>query len=154
MKNTSSKRSPLLLLSALWILLVSCASADPVFTGKESKIEVKPTNENYYLAALVQESQFYDPTFYDDYLLTLDGKKILHFTKVQGEFAHEILSNLVGSPMWDAMPDIAKSRVYSRVMKMARLRGSLEALPPEARMDEAIRISQEIQGQLNPVTGE
>jgi len=60
------------------------AFADPILTGKERKIEVKPTNENYYLATLVQESQFYDPTFYDDFLLTLDGKRILHFTKVQG----------------------------------------------------------------------
>lgn len=57
----------------------------PVFTGKEKELKIRPTKTNYYLATLVEESKFYDPTFYDDYLLTIDDKKVLHFTKIHGE---------------------------------------------------------------------
>ena len=71
------------------------------------------------------------------------------YTEVQGQFAHEILTRLVDSPAWERMPDLQKEKVYSKVMAAARKKASLEALPPEARMAEAARISMEISEQMN-----
>jgi|GEM_PF-3245434 chemotaxis methyl-accepting protein methylase len=54
-------------------------------SGSPGQIEVKPASANYYLAAFTGESEFYDPTFYDDYLLIIDGKPAAYFTKVDGQ---------------------------------------------------------------------
>ncbi len=70
------------------------------------------------------------------------------FVGEQGKFAHEILSGMVGGPYWDALPDMAKVRVYDRVMQASRRNAAMTALPPEARMEAAIGIQQEITKQL------
>ena len=52
--------------------------------GGENRIEVRPTEQNYYLSTLAGESEHYAPTFYDDYLVSLDGKPVVQFTKAGG----------------------------------------------------------------------
>ncbi len=53
--------------------------------AKTHKVRIKQTNVNYNLATLVGEYEFYDPTFYDDYMLSIDGKHVLHFTRIADE---------------------------------------------------------------------
>ncbi|MBN1822733.1 MAG: hypothetical protein JW803_00280 [Endomicrobiales bacterium] len=65
--------------------VVRGSGAAPIFTGTEKTLEIKPTTQNYYIATLTGEAEFYDPTFYDDYMLTIDGKPVLHFTRLYGE---------------------------------------------------------------------
>jgi hypothetical protein len=70
------------------------------------------------------------------------------FTQEQGRFAHDILSPIVTGPMWDSIPDIAKVKVYDRVMASARKNAALVALPPEQRIAAAIKISDEISAKV------
>ena len=55
----------------------------PVFTGHENSLKVTPADNNYYLATLIGESECYDPTFYDDYILSISKKPVVHFTKIK-----------------------------------------------------------------------
>jgi hypothetical protein len=66
------------------------------------------------------------------------------FTEEQGQFAHSVLTQIVNSPIWDVLPDIAKSNVYARVLTSARRNAALVALPPEARTAEAVRIANDV----------
>ena len=50
-----------------------------------TRLRVTPTSVNYYIATLVEESENYAPTFYDDYLVTLDSRAIAHFTRLANE---------------------------------------------------------------------
>lgn len=72
------------------------------------------------------------------------------FTEEQGAFAHDILSRIVGTPAWDATPDMIKTSIYSKVLSAARSQAALVALPPEARSVEILRISEELAAELQP----
>ncbi len=74
-----------------------------------------------------------------------------YFTQVQGQFAHQILSQVVNSSSWDSIPDIAKAQLYKKVLSTARQQAALKALPPEARATEAVRIAQEIAAQFDTI---
>lgn len=50
----------------------------------EGSVQVRPTNRNYYMATLLGEAEHYAPTFYDDFLITLNGKDVGLFTRVDG----------------------------------------------------------------------
>lgn len=82
MVNIKIKNYLIFILNA--IMLQFFLSAEPVFQGNEEKMKVSPTNKNYYLATLIGESQSYDPTFYDDYILSIDDIPVVHFTKIDG----------------------------------------------------------------------
>lgn len=71
------------------------------------------------------------------------------FTEKQGTFAHEILSQIVNTPAWDAIPDMIKLDIYSKIMTAARTQAALVALPPEARGAEVTRIANEITDKLS-----
>ena len=73
-------------------LILLCAAANlhaahspRLFSGNERSLAVAPTRSNYYLATLTEESKSYDPIFYDDYLVTIDSKPAVQFTKVHGQ---------------------------------------------------------------------
>ena len=53
----------------------------PQFSDSDTALKVEPTAVNYYLNSLVGEDEYYADNFYDDYLITLGGKKLLHFTR-------------------------------------------------------------------------
>jgi hypothetical protein len=71
------------------------------------------------------------------------------YTQKQGEFAHDLLSRIVGSEGWDRIPDIVKEGIYSKVLRSARQQAALVALPPEARAAEIQRIAEEMTQQLS-----
>jgi len=56
-----------------------------VSTEAPEKVQISPTNYNYYLATLVGEANYYDPTFYNDYIITYRDKKVGHFTQIGKE---------------------------------------------------------------------
>jgi hypothetical protein len=72
------------------------------------------------------------------------------FTEEQGQFAYGILSRIVGTPAWDATPDMIKTSMYVKVLSAARSQAALVALPPEARSVEILRISEELAAELQP----
>jgi len=72
------------------------------------------------------------------------------YTEVQGKFAHEILTPFVNSPMWDALPDFVRTKVYKDAIRRARRQGALAALTPEERMAESGRIIEDIKAALTP----
>lgn len=78
----------------------------------------------------------------------IDAQARNAFTQKQGEFAHEILSQIVNTPAWDAIPDIVKTDVYSKIITAARTQAALVALPPEARSAEVTRIADELAQKL------
>lgn len=69
------------------LIYVSCFTCVSMaaFTVKDEEnahIEVVKTLNNYYLATLVGESEYYAPLFYEDHELLVDGQAVLHFTKI------------------------------------------------------------------------
>lgn len=67
------------------LLLACLLFPSPFLRAEEKGVQIRPTNRNYYMSTLLGESEHYAPTFYDDYLITLDGKDLGHFTRVDGE---------------------------------------------------------------------
>ncbi len=66
------------------------------------------------------------------------------FTSTSGQLAHQILGQLVASPIWDNLPDLRKKKIYASVFKDARKRGAAAALPGEQRAELAQGIADEI----------
>jgi chemotaxis methyl-accepting protein methylase len=61
---------------------VFCDSILPsILSVGDPSLKVEPTSVNYYLNSLVGEDDYYADNFYDDYLVTLDKKQFLHFTR-------------------------------------------------------------------------
>lgn len=74
----------------------------------------------------------------------IEDKNRNEFIRIQGEFAHEILDHFVNDPSWDKRSDFVKKAIYAEVLKGARMKASLAALPVEARRWEAARIAVEV----------
>lgn len=72
------------------------------------------------------------------------------YAEVGGKLAHEILAPLVNSPSWDDIPDLAKKRVFAKVLLNAHKAGAAAALPPEMRQAVAQEITAKIQAELAP----
>lgn len=70
------------------------------------------------------------------------------YTRVSGEFAHNLLSQVVHQPSWDVMPDIIKRKVYQRVFVAAHRMGAMAALPPEQRAGILFEAAQQLQEAL------
>jgi len=69
----------------LWTFLALSGSikafAQPSLSASDTQLNVEPTTVNYYLNTLVGEDEYYADSFYNDFLITLGGKKILQFTR-------------------------------------------------------------------------
>lgn len=61
-----------------------------------------------------------------------------------GNFAYDILEPIVGTPAWNAAPDLQRKQTYDRVFQKANQVGKWEALTPEQRAIEFHRIQTEI----------
>lgn len=72
------------------------------------------------------------------------------FADVSGHLAHDVLTQMVNSPTWDAMPDLAKKRAFSKVFLRAHMAGAAAALPPDMRAGIVQEITKKIQAELRP----
>ena len=74
------------------------------------------------------------------------------FAKVGGEMAHDVLTNVVNDPGWDAMPDLVKRRVFAKVLQASHRVAAVSALPPEKRVAYITSISEQMAAELAPET--
>lgn len=74
------------------------------------------------------------------------------FTDKAGHTAHQILTQLVNSPSWEAMPDTAQRAAMEKVFEASRKMGKAAAVPPEQIVREAERIAKELQIKMQPKT--
>jgi len=72
------------------------------------------------------------------------------FADKAGRTAHQILTQLVNSPSWGAMPDMAQRATMERVFEVSRKMGKAAAVPPEQIVEKAREISAEIQQRMQP----
>lgn len=72
------------------------------------------------------------------------------FATEAGKLAYRILSQMVNSPTWDNLPDMAQRNAVARVFESARGMGRAAAVPPEQIRREAERIARELQIRLQP----
>ncbi|MDZ4253584.1 MAG: hypothetical protein U1A72_13535 [Sulfuritalea sp.] len=72
------------------------------------------------------------------------------FAKVGGEMAHDVLTNVVNDPGWDAMPDLVKRRVFAKVLQASHRVAAVSALPPEKRVAYITSISEQMAAELEP----
>ena len=70
------------------------------------------------------------------------------FADKAGHTAHQILSQMVGSPSWDAMPDMVQRQAMERVFEASRKMGQAAAVPPEQIIQKAREISDELQRRM------
>jgi hypothetical protein len=70
------------------------------------------------------------------------------FATESGKMAHQILTQLVASPMWDGMPDLMKKKIYAKVFLQARKAGAAAALPADQRSMLMQGIADQIEEQL------
>lgn len=55
------------------------------------------------------------------------------FASTSGQLAHQILTKIVASAVWEPLPDLVKKNIYSKVLTQARKAGAAAALPGEDR---------------------
>lgn len=67
------------------------------------------------------------------------------FASTTGKLAHQILTQLVYSPGWDALPDTAQHTAVEKVFEAARKAGKAAAVPPSQIIAESNRIAAELQ---------
>lgn len=72
------------------------------------------------------------------------------FADVSGRMAHDVLTQMVNSPSWDQMPDLAKKRAFAKVFLRANMAGAAAALPPDMRAGIVQEITQKIEAELRP----
>lgn len=66
------------------------------------------------------------------------------FSSTTGQLAHEILTRLVNTEMWDNAPDLMKKQVYAKVFAQARKAGAAKALPGEQRAALAMEMADKL----------
>lgn len=72
------------------------------------------------------------------------------FERVGGEMAHRILGNIVNAPGYDAMPDLIKRRIFSKVLSASHRVAAVAALPMDKRTSYLQSISEKVQAELQP----
>lgn len=80
--------------------------------------------------------------------LTAEQKDV--FATKAGQQAHQVLSAVVGTPMWDSTPDMIQRQIMDSVFQDARSYARDTALTPEQIQTEVERISAELQRRLQP----
>lgn len=72
------------------------------------------------------------------------------FAEVGGKFAHDILANIVTAPGYDAIPDMVKKRIFSKVLSASHKIAAVAALPPDKRMQYLQSITEKVAQELTP----
>lgn len=72
------------------------------------------------------------------------------FADKAGHMAHQILTQIVNSPSWETMPDMAQRIAMEKVFEASRKIGKAAAVPPEQIQKEAQRIAKELQIKMQP----
>ncbi|MCP4653754.1 MAG: hypothetical protein GY858_10300 [Candidatus Omnitrophica bacterium] len=83
-KEKCKRLSALCLFLSAIVFSSGVAFCEEIFSAQDSTFHVQTTNVNYYLNSLIGEGEYYADNFYDDYLLTLEGRPVVHFTKKLG----------------------------------------------------------------------
>lgn len=72
------------------------------------------------------------------------------FADKAGHMAHQILTQLVNSPSWEAMPDMVQRQAMEKVFEASRKVGKAAAVPPEQILQKAQEIARELNMRLQP----
>ena len=72
------------------------------------------------------------------------------FADKAGHMAHQILTQMVSSPSWSTMPDMAQRNAMAKVFEVSRKVGQAAAVPPEQIQKEAQRIAKELNIRMAP----
>ena len=72
------------------------------------------------------------------------------FADKAGHMAYHVLSQLVNSPTWDNLPDLAQRNAMDMVFEKTKAFGRAAAVPPEQMQREATRIADELRTRLQP----
>jgi hypothetical protein len=72
------------------------------------------------------------------------------FAGKAGHTAYQILTQLVNSPSWDAMPDMAQRQTMEKVFEASRKIGKAAAVPPEQIAEKAAQIARELNIRMAP----
>jgi hypothetical protein len=80
----------------------------------------------------------------------LTPEEIDTFEKVGGQFAHQILTNVVNAPDYDKIPDMVKRRIYSNVLTASHRIAAVAALPMEKRLQYLQSITEKVVQELTP----
>lgn len=72
------------------------------------------------------------------------------FATEAGKLAYRILSQMVNSPTWDNLPDMAQRNAMAKAFEASRAMGKAAAVPPDQLQREAERIAKELRIRLQP----
>lgn len=72
------------------------------------------------------------------------------FAETSGKLAHEVLTEMVNDPGWDALPDLVKKRAYAKVFMQAHKAGAAASLPEELRAGVVQEITEKVTAALQP----
>lgn len=80
----------------------------------------------------------------------LTPEEIDTFEKVGGEMAHKILTNIVNAEGYDAIPDLVKRKIFSKVLTASHQVAAVAALPMDKRIAYIQSISEKVAQELAP----
>jgi len=72
------------------------------------------------------------------------------FAEIGGNMAHQILTEAVNDPRWNATPDIVKKRVFSKILMSAHKVAAAQTLTGEKRQALIGQITERMQTELQP----
>ena len=124
----------------------------PVTRSKESTDKVRTEASRLEIGAAKAPKSIELPAGHDSKLgkIELTDKQKDVFASSAGHLAHEILTQVVNSEGWDALPDMAQRLTMNAVFEKARSYGNAMAVPPEQIMFEAQRIATELGVRMRP----
>lgn len=124
----------------------------PVVASKESTDKARTEVLRLGVGVAKAPDHIQLPSGKDDKLgkvkLTSEQRDV--FADAAGHLAHEVISQMVNTPTWDNMPNLAQKNALNRVFEVTRKYGEAKAVPPEQIQAEATRISTELMKKLQP----
>ena len=124
----------------------------PIVASKESTDKARSEVLRLGVGAAKAPDHIQLPSGKDDKLgkvkLTSDQRDI--FADAAGHLAHEVITQMVNTPTWDNMPNLAQKNALNRVFEITRKYGEAKAVPPEQIQAEAARIATELTKKLQP----
>lgn len=72
------------------------------------------------------------------------------FADIGGHLAYDLLADVVNSPQWEKLPDLAQKRVFNRVFSSAHRVAALQAIPLEKRLKLGQEITEKVIQELTP----
>lgn len=76
------------------------------------------------------------------------------FADIGGHLAYQLLQPIVNDATWEALPDLAKKRVYQKVFAQAHRSAAAQSMDPEKRIGLALDISEKVMQALQPEAAE